>query len=56
MRAAPVTRKGAELASAANAVVEAVDRAFFGRLEDDVPRLTDMLRRLRAYDAAAQQL
>ena len=55
-RALTVTRKGAELASAANAVVEAVDRAFFGRLEDDVPRLTDMLRRLRAYDAAAQQL
>ena len=43
-----VTRHGAALASAANGAVEAVDRTFFGRLEDDLPHFTDFLRRLSA--------
>ena len=38
-----VTRSGAALA---NEAVEAVDRAFFSRLESDLPNFTDCLRRL----------
>ena len=43
-RSLTVTREGASLANAANAAVEAVDRTFFGRLHDDRPRFTHMLR------------
>ena len=49
-RALTVTREGAALANAANAAVEAVDRMFFGRLEDDLPHFTAMLRRLADGD------
>jgi len=50
-RALTVTRRGAALADTANVAVEGVDRTFFGTLDDDVPRLTDMLRRLTARRA-----
>ena len=45
-RALSVSREGAALANAANAAVETTDRTFFGRLKDDQPRFTRMLRRL----------
>ena len=48
-RALTVTPKGAALANTANAAVEAADGRFFGQLEDDLPRLTTMLRRLTAH-------
>jgi DNA-binding MarR family transcriptional regulator len=46
-RALTVTQEGAALANRANASVEAVDRLFFGQLEDDERRhFTALLRRL----------
>jgi MarR family transcriptional regulator, organic hydroperoxide resistance regulator len=47
-RALTVTSKGAALANAANAVVEGVDRTFFGQLGADLPGFTVLLRRLTA--------
>jgi MarR family transcriptional regulator, organic hydroperoxide resistance regulator len=45
-RALTATPRGAELANAANAKVEAVDHAFFARLGDQQPRFTAMLKEL----------
>ena len=49
-RALVVTDEGAALANKANAAVEAVDAAFFGRLGDDQRRFARMLGRLTPTD------
>ena len=49
-RALVVTDEGAALANKANAAVEAVDAAFFGRLGDDQRRFARMLGRLTQTD------
>lgn len=41
-----VTQEGADLANAANAVVEATDREFFSRLGHQLPSFTRMLQQL----------
>ena len=54
-RALTATRKGAALANAAIVSVEAVDRQFFGQLEDgELRQFTDLLRRLTATQRNAQ--
>ncbi len=45
-RALTATPRGAELANAANATVEAVDHTFFARLDDQQPHFTAMLKQL----------
>lgn len=54
-RALTATQKGAALANAAIVSVEAVDRQFFGQLEDgELRQFTDLLRRLTATQRNAQ--
>jgi len=43
-------RDGVALANSANVAVEPVDRTFFGRLKDDLPHFTGLLRLLPAYE------
>ncbi|MGI8433838.1 MAG: MarR family winged helix-turn-helix transcriptional regulator [Nocardioidaceae bacterium] len=45
-RALATTPKGVEVANSANVAVEGVDRAFFGRIHNEQPHFTRMLRRL----------
>lgn len=49
-RALAATPRGTELANAANAAAEAVDRAIFARLGDRQPQFTAMLRDLARTD------